>query len=86
MSILSHFELRQYTNSKDHVEYHVVGVNDDGSTDEMMIDSYSYNRAKTEGKHIASACNCKLFDKTSRSDLFNAREMAEAHALMQKGN
>jgi len=82
---LSHFELRQYTSSKGLVRYHVVSVNDDGSFEEMMIDSCVYNRAKEQGKHIADACSSKLHDKTSHSDLFNARTMVEAHALM-KGN
>lgn len=77
-------ELRQYTNSHDIVRYHAVEVNDNGSEGELLIDSCVYSRALKQAKQAAECCKVPFIDRTSHSDLFSARSMAEAHALMKK--
>ena len=80
-----HYELRQYTSSIDLVRYHVVAVAWDGSERDINLDSLMYKRAFTEGTKSAETVGVELIDRTSHSDLFNARTLEQAHALMVKG-
>ena len=82
--MISHIELLQYTNNKSMVRYHATAVDKDGTRAELAIDSCVYERAKRQAQHVSDACRVKLLDKTTHSDLFNARTPEEAHALMEK--
>lgn len=75
------FELLDYETSYGPTKYYVEAVMNDGERTPLAIDTENYERAKTQGKRSAEACNCKLRDKTSIGGV----PFVESLALMKNG-